>query len=64
MRIKKQYFLLLLAVGLVPTSLSLQAQAQDEATVTRIECEALLAKVEELEARLNGLQQQQVECGF
>ena len=61
MKINKQYFLILLIVGFVPTFTSLQAQAQDEASVTRTEYEALVAKVVQLEARLNGLQLQQVD---
>ena len=61
MKINKQYFLILLIVGFVPAYTSLQAQAQEAKAVTRTEYEALVAKVAQLEARLNGLQLQQVE---
>ena len=61
MKITKQYFLILLAAGLVLAFTTLDAQAQDAQTVSRTEYEALAAKVAQLEARLNGMQLQQVD---
>ena len=61
MKITKQHFLILLAAGFVLAFATLDAQAQDAETVTRTEYEALAAKVAQLEARLNGMQLQQVE---
>ena len=61
MKITKQYFLILLAVGLLPAISTLEAQNQNGGTVTRTEHEALAAKVAQLEARLNSLQLQQVD---
>ena len=59
MKIIKQYFIILLAAGLLPAFSTFEAQAQEAQTVTRTEYEALAAKVAQLEARLNGLQPRQ-----
>ena len=61
MKITKQHFLILLAAGFVLAFATLDAQAQDAETVSRTEYEALAAKVAQLEARLNGMQLQQVD---
>ena len=62
MKINNPYYLfILLFTGLIPAITSLQAQTQDAEAVTRTEYEALVAKVAQLEARLNSLQLQQVD---
>ncbi|PDH29098.1 MAG: hypothetical protein CNC89_03635, partial [Puniceicoccaceae bacterium MED-G31] len=52
---------ILLAAGFVLAFATLDAQAQNSQTVSRTEYEALAAKVAQLEARLNGMQLQQVD---
>ncbi len=59
MKINKQYFFILLITGLIPAFISLEAQ--EAQTVSRTEYEALVAKVAQLEARLNSLQLLQVD---
>ena len=62
MKINNPYFLFfLLVIGFIPVIASLQAQTQEAQTVTRAEYEALVAKVAQLEGRLNSLQLQQVD---
>ena len=62
MKINNPYFLFIfLAAGFIPAITSLQAQTQEAQTVSRTEYEALVAKVSQLEARLNSLQLQQVD---
>jgi outer membrane protein assembly factor BamE (lipoprotein component of BamABCDE complex) len=59
MKINNQYFFILLIAGLIPAFMSLKAQ--EAKMVSRTEYEALVAKVAQLEARLNSLQLQQVD---